>query len=1403
MNGKSLHVEERSAPRNLFRDEGGTRVPGSRASPVKVSSLCNSFPRWLSKSGGSLRLFFQSIVNEPYKSSSCTSKLAEAEVFNRDVWPIPIPFPEVFRRGGFGKELWKKRVVAMEILILDWLHLGSPCAAPPSLRIGSRLSRKQWDVVRYLLHVSFDGNTPELVDVGLMGRAAMKFENIERALFFISDSLSTLHQSFGGYEGSRGERPHTFDDEWLRCGSLKHSIPGHDVTVAKPIVADRLKFPTAPAFDPLQYFDSITAELYLHPIDHAQDWREGGEQPPPVKVNATVGEKLLLFRKLADCGRLKIVDKEYDRYPYVSGLFAVGKSEVKDRLILDARPPNLLEAPRTVWCASMASSSCLTDLVIEPQRIMVCSGLDLTDYFYQFVISGQRTVRNRLAGSLTLDQARFVFNDPKIHDDSGHILVALGTLAMGDLLACEFAQAAHLGLCLQHGVCDPGSLLSFRTPVPRSLSMTGIVIDDLVALQQILESELHAPPGSLDSELRIGKALDGYKQSNLLHNPEKGFTREVCSRFWGSEIDGMKGLVRGSSLRMWPLLCLTCRIALLGFSTVKLMEILSGCWVALLTTRRRLLCVMNIIFEPLGLPDPTQVIKLSPELIDELFCICGLAPLAVADLRAQFLPFVTATDASSEWMAAVRAPLDSKLVQEAARYSLKKGNWSRLLPPDKAWLKAQGLLDPTEEMPEESYNTHPLWTTLASSLVYEERWRSPCKVGQHINILELKAFLKEEKALSRSFIGKRFLAGLDSQVSLGSLVKGRAAAVSLNSMLRSSLCYPLGSGLFGYYMYYASETNRADGPTRHKKPDPPNLPRPIWMQDIVERNDFAAFDCWMDSVEDGVVSKPFDCSLLMNGVELDCRPRQRVRRSDRCRVDRPVPSTQPGIGVADELEDQVSKDKVEAFRDGSNDAAEGEGGGELSPEALAMLETIPEEQFFFGVPKDKAFLHRGALDLYSGSYGIAKQMIANGAPWVLTYEWKRSAKENLLDPVLQNFILQMVSLGCFLAISMAPICASFSMAVTPAVRTSRYPRGRPGLSAAMRVKVKQGNLHLEFTMKIVAAAYEMDIGFFLENPDGSWFWRQKLTVRFRSPASLDLFRFSFCRFGTAWQKNTRVATSTRLRGLRMMCQCHGRHHQLRGYSRTHKKSWTAVAEPYPRGLCRLLSIALCCKAGWCDQRKLNVAGCAKLKNLRPGEAQNPGPRRRKSQSLPPRPTLEELPGILPATLQMESKLLREFLRWCEASIQSTSPAEIFDRVPAFLGTTLRSYGDLCFQSHGSLANFRHLILACQRWKPSCRPFTSTAWELVKRWEIQVPVTHRPPTPEAVVNAQPRGIMVGMNGLALPSSLSMALAGWVRRFVAEDRTSLCRLILVKKVSRVSSCSCGLSNLCFANLEEYNI
>ena len=899
--------------------------------------------------------------------------------------------------------------------------------------------------------------------------------------------------------------------------------------------------------------------------------------------------------------------------------------------------------------------------------------------------------------------------------------------------------------------------------------MTGIVIDDLVVLEQIGDNILQDGVMSSEADVLIDNALDGYKSEGLLHNEKKTFRNMTNSRFWGVELDGKAGLVRASSTRLWPLVFITMRVAMMGFATVKLMECLSGCWIAVLTCRRRMLCLMEKIFEPLGFPDPGRVIKLSAEMVDELVSLSLLAPLASADIRAQFLPFVGATDASGDWLAAVRADLDISVVQEVSRYSLKKGNWAKLLPPEKAWLRLHSSLDPAEELPGEVYNTHPLWTTLASCLEYKECWRQPAKAGQHINILELKAFLREEREISRKHESARFLCGIDSQVTLGALVKGRAASPSLNRLLKSSLCYPLGAAVFNYFMYYASETNRADGPTRNRVPDPPNMTMPDWIGDIKEGS-FESFEKWISEAECGVVLPPFDCNDLAGEVPMDLAPACRSRRC-RDKVERESKSYRSAEAVKVELQkdDDLPEVSPPASLDetavgftssqmkdyppkkelGSNDRTliekcpntpkdnhaakeprlSADQKARLPQEVQDLLKDIPEQQFFFRGDKLDLSLP-GGLDLFSGSFGVAKELLAAGAPWVLTYEWKRSAAEDLLDPSVRDTIRRLLKGGAFKSLSMAPICASFSMAVTPAIRSTRFPRGLPKVSPAMRQKLKQGNSHLDFMLELIEIADLLQIGYTLENPDSSWMWRQKSTKRFRDPSSMDLFRLAFCRFGTAWRKNTRIATSTRLAGLRMMCQCSQSHHQLRGYSKTHKKSWTAVAEPYPRGLSRLIARALAVKAHWCEARTLNVAQCAKLGSLRAGEAKNPGPTR--SHSQPPRGTLEGLPGLLPGTLEMEAKLLKEFLRWCSSKLDS--PVTVFDRVPLFLGTVLRSYGDLLFQRRGSLANFRHLILACQRWKPSCRPFTGTAWELVRRWEVQEPVTHRPPLPEGLLKA---------------------------------------------------------------------
>ena len=396
-------------------------------------------------------------------------------------------------------------------------------------------------------------------------------------------------------------------------------------------------------------------------------------------------------------------------------------------------------------------------------------------------------------------------------------------------------------------------------------------------------------------------------------------------------------------------------------------------------------------------------------------------------------------------------------------------------------------------------------------------------------------------------------------------------------------------------------------------------------------------------------------------------------------------------------------------------------------DVVELLRSFPLSQFEFeGDLPD--FSKPGAIDLFSGCRGVAKSMVKFGAPWVLTFDIGHSIGEDLLDEKVREKIRWLLMSGHVKSLGMAPICASFSKAITPPVRSNRYPRGKPGLSKAMRKKVSQGNSHASFCIELILLCQEYLVAYFLENPDGSWMWKQRGFKEYDDPGSLQVFRLCFCRFGTPWRKATKIATSTRLRGLRMMCTCKRNHFPLRGFSQVHRKMWTKVAEPYPRGLARLLALGLCCQAGWCEQKRLNVAACSKSRSLRAGEAMNPGPRGAKTD----RCTLEDLPLLSGQTQALEAKQLGLFVSWCEKTIKTIKVDELFDKVPGYAGQCLRCYGDILFQHGGALSNYRHCILALQRWKPLCRPFMHGPWELVRRWEFQEPVTHRPPLPEGIV-----------------------------------------------------------------------
>ena len=167
----------------------------------------------------------------------------------------------------------------------------------------------------------------------------------------------------------------------------------------------------------------------------------------------------------------------------------------------------------------------------------------------------------------------------------------------------------------------------------------GVIIDDLVLLEKLVRSQMQrVTEGAARSKAdeRLDLALAAYDKRKLQVNLKKEFRNQLTARFWGIELDGEKGFVRGSSLRLWPLMVVTARVAMLGLCSVTLMEALAGSWVSLFSVRRRFLCAMNGIFEALAIPDQSAILRVSPELVGELWSLVLLGPLAVSNLRAQF-----------------------------------------------------------------------------------------------------------------------------------------------------------------------------------------------------------------------------------------------------------------------------------------------------------------------------------------------------------------------------------------------------------------------------------------------------------------------------------------------------------------------------------------------------------------------------------------------------------------------------------------------------------------------------------------------------------------------------------------------------------------------------------------------
>ena len=1142
------------------------------------------------------------------------------------------------------------------------------------------------------------------------------------------------------------------------------ALTGNQHLTAKPIRSDRLEFRGVPAFNPSPFLDERGREVFERPIQCALDPQEGTEEPPPVKIHCSVREKMALFRKLDACDRLGMVPESHVLPGYQAGLFCVGKDLTHDRLIFDSRPFNTLEVPLGRWVRAMAAIGPVLDIQLEPSETCIVSGTDLRDFYYGFIINEERLARNSLVGPVDPRDFRgFRCHRPELEQHQ-RCYLCLQTLAMGDSQAVELAQTAHLGILVQAGLLDEHNLVAMDLSIPRERFFGGVVIDDLILFEKLLNNDVDSSRVTKMSREVMEKALSEYQRVGLLPHPKKTFYENTQAEFWGCQFDGVRGTVQANLKRVIPVVAVTQRVVSMGVCSVGLLEALVGSWTAICLFRRRLLSIFSVVYAAAdsGERRRTDVLRLSLELKEELMLLLGLVPLAVTLLKIPNSSKLYCSDASDWGVGVTAAPLDPVLAREVHRHKLKKSVWAKLLSPVKALARRKGLLPADDELPDgQLLSSHPLWIELASALPFTEVCRERAREGLHINILELRGMLRAEREAARESFPQRFFSLADSQVALGVWTKGRSSSIALNQELQQSLSFHLGCGMFGNTGFIPTEVNTADDPTRGvevRKPQKTLHPAIAGL----EFGDDDGFDKWLEKYG----ADSYQCSGLpsldeLRGDSMKLRPsnrkarfkkfeklkKQRIRESKRtlekeqsqvgCLPDRPscaypLPSSSmPARGVRSSAVLGRGDSTAKSLTDVADDRT-----ALLGSEALSLLDSLPRSRFVLPKAWDRKKWKPsgpGFIDLYSGKKGVARELAEIGRCWVLTFEIDDGPEQDVLSPESRKLIEQLLRSGCVLGLGIAIFCSSFSRAVRPPVRSSAEPYGLKDLDGKMLSKVLLGNSHAVFVSFLIRLCQVLGVHYWVENPDGSFLWLLPEFLSLGSNQAKNLCRLDYCNFGTAWRKRTRFLTSTHLAGQTWWCNRNHKHIPLKGWCRQKKMAWTRVAQTYPRKLCTLIAKALLIDSGLLpNRRKINLADICRCSHGRIGEAQHPGPRQRTRRERDI-DQLESVTLVNEGTVKLGGQVWTAFQRWLSEQF-SEGAARSLQLQPELFGVLVTEFGKFLFSSGQSIYLLRQLITHIQRVDPPKRQHMFSAWQLLSKWESLEPTVHRTPLPAVIYRA---------------------------------------------------------------------
>ena len=393
------------------------------------------------------------------------------------------------------------RAALLRVIIcsLNWEVLGYPKHPPLHARVGAQISSSQHRILERLegqldhfLHApSFTGED--------LGRAQEKFTNLlhmsqelpwcKLGLEDLTELAQCMYQeldTYGRHFSSNRSPP-----------VVPSAAEAHDTCLnpegvfvppvaqdSRDVVSERVKWESPPSFRAEDFLhDPLVKAAYLDP----EVLRTAPDEWPaskPAKVRCSKAELIKLAERWDSLGACMLIPANSKDLDEAVGLFCVGKDSKHDRLIINPVTINSRMHSISRSTKELAPGCLLTMLHLEPHEMYRFNADDLSDYYYTFMVSPERAVRNSLRLKVTPDEvSHFKCFDESLKNQP--LLICLRTLAMGDNLAVEIAQQAHANV-LKYlvGSMLPHEVLRYRYPIPRSDFIELLAIDDHVGIQK-------------------------------------------------------------------------------------------------------------------------------------------------------------------------------------------------------------------------------------------------------------------------------------------------------------------------------------------------------------------------------------------------------------------------------------------------------------------------------------------------------------------------------------------------------------------------------------------------------------------------------------------------------------------------------------------------------------------------------------------------------------------------------------------------------------------------------------------------------------------------------------------------------------------------------------------------------